>query len=427
METKEFLIIISPFFNPLSLVLFLTIGKILGEYGGKLFSVPARMISQGIASYCCLAIAVYSGWPVLQWEMHRATAGDPVNSSSLLIYLLLTVLSGGAAIYAGVALARFLLRLWPIQESRGPGIWKWVLWALAILLLAAMPYFFVVELNMFSLEDPRKTHGVLVALSQVMQICIFLASVWSFYMAASLRHARLKQRPFVLFLRRFSTFADRTVVAEVLKATPSEIPAMFIASPSNRAGNWDPFVWSFSGFRFMHPFRNLPIQLRTSDETWHETVEDMVKKAACIVIDITDVSASIEDEVRLVSTHADPRRVVCVANEKNSLLPRPAGFEALAAPILYRPSYWRAIPRICFTAYLILYLCIPMFGLSSKDWLGRDLLDQASALSIASMIALIFLGPAIVRAAVSRKVGKQLRQAIQRAVIVDSTQLSVSR
>ena len=80
-----------------------------------------------------------------------------------------------------------------------------------------------------------------------------------------LRHRkprRLLDRPFVLFLRRFSTFADRAVIAMVLRQAPSGMPVVFLTPTRSQPGDWDPFVVGFAGMKLWHPFRSVPIVLR---------------------------------------------------------------------------------------------------------------------------------------------------------------------
>jgi hypothetical protein len=52
-------------------------------------------------------------------------------------------------------------------------------------------------------------------------------------------HKPLK-RPFVLFLRRFSTYADRSVSNALLKVSPAGKPVAFLTATQSRAKDWNP-------------------------------------------------------------------------------------------------------------------------------------------------------------------------------------------
>jgi hypothetical protein len=50
------------------------------------------------------------------------------------------------------------------------------------------------------------------------------------------------ERPFVLFLRRFSTFSDRAVVAVILRQAAYNVPVVFLTPTLSRPGDWDLFL-----------------------------------------------------------------------------------------------------------------------------------------------------------------------------------------
>jgi hypothetical protein len=73
---------------------------------------------------------------------------------------------------------------------------------------------------------------------------------WAHY-----RAKRALNRPFALFLHRFSTFADRSLIVDVIKSVPRDVPVVLIASRDDHAGNWDPFIWAFAGLQLTRPLR----------------------------------------------------------------------------------------------------------------------------------------------------------------------------
>jgi hypothetical protein len=91
------------------------------------------------------------------------------------------------------------------------------------------------------------------------------------------------KRPFVLFLRRFSTFSDRAVVALVLKQTASSVPVVFLTPTLSRPGDWDPFLVGFAGAKLSHPWQSAPIVLRARDEDWRRAADELIRRAQTIL------------------------------------------------------------------------------------------------------------------------------------------------
>ena len=129
-------------------------------------------------------------------------------------------------------------------------------------------------------------------------------------------YASLGRRRFILFLRRFSSFADRTIVGEVIRAAPRGVPVVFIASPGDHLANWDPFTWAFAGFRLIRPRANLPVQIRTSEADWREVVETCIGRAACVAVEVSVSSVSVEEELEMVRKHGDLGRVVALSGAR---------------------------------------------------------------------------------------------------------------
>lgn len=93
---------------------------------------------------------------------------------------------------------------------------------------------------------------------------------------------------------------------------------VFISPPGNEARNWDPFVWAFSGLRPLHPLWGLPVHLRTSDENWKETIARLIGDAGVVVMDLTELSASIEEEVRMVLPHASQKPAIWLMDHRST-------------------------------------------------------------------------------------------------------------
>jgi hypothetical protein len=156
----------------------------------------------------------------------------------------------------------------------------------------------------------------------LVQINIFagVTTMWvgslAIFGIAHLRYAHLMAQSYVFILRRFSSFADRILMAEIIKSTPPGIRPVFIASPGNTAGNWDFWMWAFAGLRFRHPLRDLPLHLRTTDLSWVQNIATLLKHARCVVIEETDYSLSMEIEHKLAVGIEPPTRVVRLIDDR---------------------------------------------------------------------------------------------------------------
>lgn len=128
-------------------------------------------------------------------------------------------------------------------------------------------------------------------------------------------HSNANYSPLHTGPRRFSSFADRTIVNGILKSAPGRTPVAFIAYPRDRIANWDPLVWSLFGLRIIYLSQKLPSQRRTTDGTWRTPVAELITKALCVSINLSVSSASIEEELAMVSMLAERDRIVAIASE----------------------------------------------------------------------------------------------------------------
>jgi hypothetical protein len=109
-------------------------------------------------------------------------------------------------------------------------------------------------------------------------------------------------------------------VVDLIKSMPNGVPLAFIASRADQARNWDPFTWAFGGLRLLRPLKNLPIQIRTTDKEWVQTVEKLLQNADCVIIDVSEPSPSVELERQLISRLVPQDRVVVLAREQATVV-----------------------------------------------------------------------------------------------------------
>ena len=320
----------------------------------------------------------------------------------------LTFSSGVWLMAAGYALigflfatpfARLALRIWPVDPFRGRTIRFWVILSLGLICLIPVGAFF--GLTFVGLSNYAAKHAFegLPDDETEMQRAIVrygwssvLVGVLGIFYWAHIRATRLLNGPFVLFLRRFSSFADRSLIVDVIKSMPRDVRLVFIASRADHARNWDPFVWAFGGLRLFRPLKNLPIQIKTSDETWIETVGMLVSRANAIIVDLSARSPSIELEQRLIEENGARQRMVALAEDQSAT--RVHADEMLASAIRYSPSFLNSAVSSLVKVGMVLAVWYMNPG------------------RVAGWLALLTL-PFLVTRSVSRATRKVMREAIR--------------
>jgi hypothetical protein len=195
-----------------------------------------------------------------------------------------------------------------------------------------------------------------------------------------LRHPKPRAflyRPFVLFLRRFSTFADRTVVALILRQAKAGVPVVFLTPTRSRPKDWDPFLVGFAGLRLLHPLRSVPMVLRARDDDWQRTADELIDRAQTILVDISEGSGALGTEAEMIDKSRRWSDAVCLRNTASTLgsgQDRVGAF-GNARCIDYSKSWSQALPRlaISFAIVTLTALLIAMFAVSG----GSILLDIA--------------------------------------------------
>lgn len=254
--------------------------------------------------------------------------------------------------------ARLALRVWPVDPFGARATRFWTIVVVGVLSLATAIAFFSLTFagllnysSRFAIYYPASqsayvARGDAKSMLQLESMLndAFVRSGWSsivlgvlcIFCWAHIRAAHNLDRTFALFLRRFSTFADRSLVSDVIKSMPSGVPCVFIASRADHARNWNPFVWAFGGLRVIKPLKNLPVQIKTTDEAWIETVGKLISRASCIIVDLSATSPSIEVERQLIAKSGALDRLVVLA-DKQSMIDAPPD-DILQSAIAYSPN-----------------------------------------------------------------------------------------
>jgi uncharacterized membrane protein YhaH (DUF805 family) len=241
-----------------------------------------------------------------------------------------------------IPFARLALRVWPVDPFRVRTARFWMIVVLGVIVLIPLGAFFVTTIIGFYNYSIFAIQGSYTHKDELQHAIVrfgwssALMGVYCVFFWAHIRAPRILVEPFALFLRRFSTFADRSLVSDVIKSMPRGVRLVFIASRSDHARNWNPFLWAFGGLRLFRPLKNLPMQVKTTDEGWIETVGKLVSRASCIIVDLSATSPSIEVEMQLIATNRALDRLVVLAGEQNSINASPN--DILRSAIAYSPS-----------------------------------------------------------------------------------------
>ena len=256
------------------------------------------------AAWCGLSLLVIGAFlTIVSGTLHKP--GDDL--AFYLGQLEGKVLSGYVVVLTfGVASGRFLLRALPppMADKRGSGRpWAVVLYAAAFVsLYMACVLGWLGFLSSGTTEDSAS---------------LPFAVLWVIAAIGVLIHHHYKrraflERPFVLFLRRFSTFSDRAVVAVILRQAAYNVPVVFLTPTLSRAGDWDLFIVGFAGLKLFHPWRSAPIVIRAQDDAWQEAAEDLIRRAQTILLDVSDTSGALRAECEMLDRAGRWSDTVCL-------------------------------------------------------------------------------------------------------------------
>jgi hypothetical protein len=276
---------------------------------------------------------------------------------------------GFFAFVLGIAFGRFLLRVMP------PPLFGWAkrgqIAVISVSFAVALIGFFILATLMsarVAIDDAKQTtdHPGAMTTSEA-AVGLALAGSWLCTILWTtgavgpllVRHRRPRaflESPFVLFLRRFSTFSDRTIVALVLRQAKAGVPVVFLTPTHSRPKDWDPFVVGFAGLKLQHPLRSVPMVLRARDDDWQRAAEELISRAQTIVVDISEGSAALQTETEMIESAGRWQDTVCLRRilpGAKSIQDSPGVFSN-AHGIDYSKSWTRALPRLAISLPIVI-------------------------------------------------------------------------
>jgi hypothetical protein len=382
------------------------------------YSIGVRLLSYLSAIWCGSVLLVLPMLWITGFSSLIATLYPHLNSTHrfpTLAGALIVVCVGAICDFAlGVAFGRFLLRAMPSQpldRTKGRPLIIIALSVCAPLIGMFILVMFLILIgpdfaNLRDLDEDSRFAGLAGG--------IFFIILWVIGAVGPLilRHGRPRaflHRPFVLFLRRFSTFSDRTLVALILRQAKAGVPVVFLTPTRSRPKDWNPFLVGFAGLKLRHPLRSVPMVLRARDDNWQRAADELILRAQTILVDASGESAALQAEAEMIEKAerwSDTVHLRYSAPTSGTDRELVGAFEN-ARCIEYSKSWRRALPRLAVSLPIVLFvaffptLFVAFFAMEllfvSVKWF---LLVIGLVLVVVALISYtIFWGPAVNREA----------------------------
>jgi uncharacterized RDD family membrane protein YckC len=310
-------------------------------------------------------------------------------------------LAAGAAVivafYGSFPLARCIGRFFPVKLGGTPRIG--LIFATAV---AAAALLIAVSLTSVGRDD---------FLTMIPMTTLLLgAAAWTLFL--QMRSVRALNAPFILYLRRFSSFSDRALMAALLRAQGRGRRAVFLTPIVESGANFGPMTVAFSGTRLWRPLASCPLPVAARDIEWEDQVEKLARAAGCVVIDVSDRSEAIAREIDIVKRCTTPEKVVWLSEHG---APNADGLQSGPGHIVrYRRSWRAATVRIVFELLAVAVVAVVVGGTLAAD---PRLAAVTAWLPVVVGVALVAIAaPVILQPSVNRAARRELKDALRGAL-----------
>lgn len=145
----------------------------------------------------------------------------------------------------------------------------------------------------------------------------------------------------------------------VLRQTPASKPVVFLVPTRSRVGDWNPFLVGFAGMKLLHPLRSVPLCVKSRNTEWEEAIQNLIRQAQFVVVDISEKSSAIEAELAMIDLAGCWQKTILLEEvSKKTLLERARTSESEVLQIIrYRKSWIRGIPRMLL-GYLAMHVTL---------------------------------------------------------------------
>lgn len=373
-----------------------------------------RILSLLSATWCGIALVVAGACLTMSGgnELYTTLIAPWANASEHAGEISAIILfSSFFVLVLGVAFGRFLVRVMPPQFSDRARLSRFKTLGMIILCIGYF-FLFYVAVVVFAVVSASSSPNDAATSIRILAGSFPFAVFW---LSGSigplvLRHRKPRaflSRPFVLFLRRFSTFSDRTVIAQVLRQAASGVPVVFLTPTSSQPRDWDPFVVGFAGLKLLHPWLSVPIVLRARDDEWQQAADELIRRAQTILLDASEPSSALRSEVEMIENakrwpDTVLLRLLCPDGSPSEDL---FGSTSTARVIDYKKSWVQALPRI-----LIGLVIFPLVtSLVVSVFLSPVLFNFWPALWVLNIIIFVAAFSMFVRPTINREARAALR------------------
>lgn len=314
------------------------------------------------AFFCGVIILLFGGAHIYNQVLQLRTGiidipFDADNVGKLLGAGLVDLIFFVPVLYCGAAFGRFCLRAAPPRLSGRVRFGPLILFVLPALLSALVVVNFLLGFLFFPEAFQRDRS---LAINTSIFGVLFLAWFGAFVFVLLKRHLKplsFLNKPYVLFLRRFSKFSDRTVTSLVLRQTTPDKPITFLVPTQSRAGDWNPFLVGFAGMKLLHPFRSVPIIVKSKITEWEQAMQALIEGAQFVIIDISETSDAIDTELEMINQAGCWQKAILLKTVSANTADRceqKLGSQATQI-VYYRKSWPRAIPRMIFGFFALAF------------------------------------------------------------------------
>jgi hypothetical protein len=402
------------------------------------FSIGARFLSYLSATWCGSVPLLLAGlWTAGFINLIPGFCPHLISTHRLheLAVALIALCVGGIVVFAlGVAFGRFLLRAMPPYLLGGTRRRQVAIIAVSVCspLIGIFIFVMLLGVTLGIVAGARETttwDQPLIFAGVAVGALFFILWVAGAVGPLILRHGRPQaflDRPFVLFLRRFSTFSDRAVVALILRQAKAGVPVVFLTPTHSKPRDWDPFLVGFAGLKLLHPLGSVPMLLRARDDDWQRAADELIGRAQTILVDISEGSAALRIEAEMIDKAGRWSDTVCLRRTAPAAVngQEPLGAFGKARCIDYSKSWREALPKLAISLLLVL-LAAFVIAVFTIFWGGLVLYligvlpSETSNVILYSALSLVFVVVALIsysifwRPAVSRATKIELRKILR--------------
>jgi hypothetical protein len=292
----------------------------------------------------------------------------PVRTHLRSIPLLLTALDAiivaAASLVASILCVRILLRLFPYVLVEGGGLRirnPARLLLLVALLLGGCVAFVLDE------ADTPEVSKIVSAGSIGVAYCLGL---WFGLRNRTFGRLSVGDMQNVVFLRRFHSLADRSIIEVIRSALLPSSRLVMLRAPRDSLLLWDPIQVLFSGLSLRHPFGGVPVYVHADSDSWVGHAQELLRSAQVVIIDISELSAALELELKIVNESHRALKVVLLCDQRRFEAAAGTIKESADGIISYRRSGMRSFLRFVIGFFAVANGCfilnIALLGLLAE-------------------------------------------------------------